>query len=196
MAIEQKRYEECSVAPGPRNDVMVGEILGVWTDSLIAVLKTVGKENWPIAHSARALNGLFRTVPKYAEMRILSESNDALAALLECEDMERRQLDLVANVNCLQRREFFLKWQDKRIQGTYRKFEEDHWFRQIEFAEFKPVPGEEPLQRTLRLDTVWCNARHLGKLVPKTSRLPQKSGFQTAHPRVTCCAESNSRLIG
>jgi hypothetical protein len=56
---------------------------------------------------------------------ILLESDDATAALLECEGMERRHGNLVANVNCWPWRDFLSTWQNKMIQGTNRKFDED-----------------------------------------------------------------------
>jgi hypothetical protein len=39
-AIEQKRYEECSVAPWPSNDVIIGSVLAIWTDTVNTTLKS------------------------------------------------------------------------------------------------------------------------------------------------------------
>jgi hypothetical protein len=43
--IEQRRDEECIVAPEPGSDVIVAEILGVSTDTLISTMKMAGKED-------------------------------------------------------------------------------------------------------------------------------------------------------
>jgi hypothetical protein len=43
--VEQKRHEECSVAPSPDNDVIVGSVLIIWTDHVITMMKIAGKED-------------------------------------------------------------------------------------------------------------------------------------------------------
>jgi hypothetical protein len=69
--MEQRRFEECSVAPGPDNDVMVGSALVVWSPSLISVYKSSAYENCPIATSARALDHLFDVLPAHATIQLL-----------------------------------------------------------------------------------------------------------------------------
>jgi hypothetical protein len=58
----------------------------MWMDTLISTLKVVGKEDCPIAHTELALSTLFNSL-------VLLESDDVLAALAECETMEREQFD-------------------------------------------------------------------------------------------------------
>jgi hypothetical protein len=47
--VEQKRFEECLVAPWPENDVIIASVLVVSFHILIATLKSAGKRDWPIA---------------------------------------------------------------------------------------------------------------------------------------------------
>jgi hypothetical protein len=62
-AIEQKRIEECSVAPGPSNDVIVGSVLVIWTDTMITTLKTVCNGDWPQAYSGWNISSLLNAIP-------------------------------------------------------------------------------------------------------------------------------------
>jgi hypothetical protein len=39
MAVERKRYEECSVAPEPSNDVIVGSVLVIWTENVTTTFR-------------------------------------------------------------------------------------------------------------------------------------------------------------
>jgi hypothetical protein len=57
--VEQKRYEECTVARDPDNDVIVAAVLVTWTETLIMTLKVARKDDWPIAHT-----GQFRSARK------------------------------------------------------------------------------------------------------------------------------------
>jgi hypothetical protein len=61
--IKQKRYEECSVAPGPNNDVIVGSVLVLWTDTMITALKLATSGDWPQAHAAWNLQRLLKAAP-------------------------------------------------------------------------------------------------------------------------------------
>jgi hypothetical protein len=78
MAIEQKRYEECSVAPGPDNDVIVGSVLVNWTDTMITTLKMISSGDWPQAYAAWNLSGLPKAIPFDSEVTILVESSDVM----------------------------------------------------------------------------------------------------------------------
>jgi hypothetical protein len=52
--LEQKRYEEGTVAPGPNNHVIVAVVLAIWTETFQTTLKLAEKEDWPIAQRAHA----------------------------------------------------------------------------------------------------------------------------------------------
>lgn len=62
--LEQRRFKHCAVGPSPENDVIVGVALVVWCAHYVSVMRTYGKQDYPIAISARALRGItscFRT---------------------------------------------------------------------------------------------------------------------------------------
>jgi hypothetical protein len=46
VAVEMKRYEECSVSPTPDSDVMVSTVLMTWSETLISARKTSGMQDW------------------------------------------------------------------------------------------------------------------------------------------------------
>jgi hypothetical protein len=71
-AIEQKRYEECSVVPGPDNDVIVAIVLVISTDTLVTTLKMSGKEDWPQALTAFALGSLFKTIQFNSQVNLIA----------------------------------------------------------------------------------------------------------------------------
>jgi hypothetical protein len=48
-AIDQQRHEDCSIPPGPGNDVIVAPVLVIWTDTMITTLKTSSIGDWPQA---------------------------------------------------------------------------------------------------------------------------------------------------
>jgi hypothetical protein len=116
-AVEQKLYEECSVAPGPGNDVIVAEVLVIWSESLITVLNVAGKEDWSITHSGFALLGLFKAVSAHSKVIVLLESDDVCTALLEGQDMERKNVGGAECVTSPQWREMLLEWRHKDIRG-------------------------------------------------------------------------------
>jgi hypothetical protein len=62
-AVEMKHSEDSSVSPGRDNDVIVAAGVMVWSDMLIATVKTAGKEDWPIAHRAYTLDHVFKAFP-------------------------------------------------------------------------------------------------------------------------------------
>jgi hypothetical protein len=73
-AIELRRFEECSVVPGPDNDVIVGVALVVRSASLIAVYKRAHHSSFAIAHTGRALDQLLDTLPKQAYLELIVET--------------------------------------------------------------------------------------------------------------------------
>jgi hypothetical protein len=62
-AVEMMRFEECTVAPGPGNDVIVASVLVVWTETIISTMKLVRYGDWPVGHSVEALEMLFHALP-------------------------------------------------------------------------------------------------------------------------------------
>jgi hypothetical protein len=81
-AIEQKRYEEFSVAPGLDTDAIVGSVLVIWTDSVITTLKSIDKKDWLHAFAAWNVRGLRREIPCSTEIRVTVESSDVMNAFL------------------------------------------------------------------------------------------------------------------
>jgi hypothetical protein len=75
-AVEMKCYDVCSVAPAPDSDLIVAEVVVIWYDTMIATLKVAGKEDWPIAHGAFALGGVFKTIPVGCHVTVLLDSDD------------------------------------------------------------------------------------------------------------------------
>jgi hypothetical protein len=67
-AIEQNRYEECSLDPGPENDAIVAAALVIWLDSLITRLNVIEKNDWPIPHTGFVLKGLFNAIREGSEL--------------------------------------------------------------------------------------------------------------------------------
>jgi hypothetical protein len=95
-AIERKRYEKCSLAP--ENDVVVAAVLVVWSDTRIPTVKVARKDDWPIAHSGVALRELFKAGLAHSEVVVLLEWDNVCAALLEGQDMDRKNLDPAISV--------------------------------------------------------------------------------------------------
>jgi hypothetical protein len=84
VALEQKRYEECSVAPGPGNDVIVGTVLVVWSDPVITVAKQSVYNDWPQAHVGRQVENLFKLIPIGSTVIIITESSDVNLGFKHC----------------------------------------------------------------------------------------------------------------
>jgi hypothetical protein len=59
--MEQRRAEECSEVPSPDNDAIVDSALAVWSPSCVSVLKSCGKQYYPIAVTGSALDHVSRT---------------------------------------------------------------------------------------------------------------------------------------
>jgi hypothetical protein len=59
-AIEQKRYEECSLLPGPTNDVIVAAVIVSWSGTLISVLNEFGRDDWMHQLRQKAMIKSFR----------------------------------------------------------------------------------------------------------------------------------------
>jgi hypothetical protein len=87
-AVEQKRYEKCTVPPCPDNAVIVASVLAIWRDSLIPTLKVVRKGDWPIALFGYAMSGFFKAIPFRSQVTVLVESSDILSAVVLCSGME------------------------------------------------------------------------------------------------------------
>jgi hypothetical protein len=84
VALEQKRHEKYSVAPGPGNDVIVGAFLVVWSDSIISVRKNVCCNDWPQAHVGWQVDGLFKMIPEGSVVTVITESSDVAAGFKQC----------------------------------------------------------------------------------------------------------------
>jgi hypothetical protein len=88
-------------------------------------LKVAGKEDLPIAHSGFVLGTLFTALPARSDVIILLECDDVCAALKECQDMERKQLDPAVYVNSPQWREMLMEWRRKDVRGLYRTVDDE-----------------------------------------------------------------------
>jgi hypothetical protein len=95
--IEQRRFEECSVVPSPENDVIVGSALVVWSPSCISVLKSHGKEDYPIAVAGGALEHVFRNVPTQSHILLMPETLEVLEALKTTNDMTSDNMCLLSS---------------------------------------------------------------------------------------------------
>jgi hypothetical protein len=71
QAIEQRRFEECSVTPDLENDVVVGSDMVVWSGTLISVYKTAGWYQYPAAYSASALEQMLGALPSQSHTTFL-----------------------------------------------------------------------------------------------------------------------------
>jgi hypothetical protein len=85
-AIEQKRSEDCSVPPGPDNDVVVAAAWVIGMDMLITVLKRSRMGDWPEGVTGSVLGGLIEAVPSRALVDLIVESQDTFAAMECCSD--------------------------------------------------------------------------------------------------------------
>jgi hypothetical protein len=75
-SIEQKRCEKCSLQSGLENDVTAWTVIVSWSNSLILVLKEVGRSEWRLAYSGHSIAGLFRTLPDRSQLVFTLESDD------------------------------------------------------------------------------------------------------------------------
>jgi hypothetical protein len=116
-AIEQKRHEECTVAPGPGNDVIMAAISAMWRETPVTSWKVSGKEDLRASQGWLALVALSKTIPALSEVMILLESADVVAAVIECERMEGQHFDPINNTDSLQRRGMPPTWKNNGIQG-------------------------------------------------------------------------------
>jgi hypothetical protein len=73
-AVEQRRFEEGTFAPGPGNDVMMGSSIVVWSATTISALRTDGWADWPAATSGKIISGLYSTLPKGATVDLILET--------------------------------------------------------------------------------------------------------------------------
>jgi hypothetical protein len=92
VALEQKRYGECSVAPGPGNDAIVGAVLVVWSDSLISVRKNVCCNNWPQSHVGWQVDRLFKMIREGSVVTVITESSDVAAGFKHCSEQHAKGL--------------------------------------------------------------------------------------------------------
>jgi hypothetical protein len=92
---------------------------------MISTLKKVEKEDWPMAHTDHALDAFFKALPVHSQVELLLESEDVLAALKECQTMDRQHVDIVSNVSLPQWSNFLSAWKNKEIQVQFRKFNEN-----------------------------------------------------------------------
>jgi hypothetical protein len=79
--LEQRRFEECRVIPGPENDAIVGSALVVWSPSFISVLKSFGKEDYPIVVTGMASEHVFRNLLTQSRILLIPERPEGLEAL-------------------------------------------------------------------------------------------------------------------
>jgi hypothetical protein len=82
--IEQRRFEELSVIPGPDNQVIVGSAIVVWSPSLISAFKSVGRCDYPVVVSAAALDHVFDTLRARPAVAIKMETEEVFQGLQWC----------------------------------------------------------------------------------------------------------------
>jgi hypothetical protein len=80
---------------------------------------------WPIAHSAFALAGLFQALPDRCYVGILLDSDDLETAFWCCWETEAEHDNPLHCINSLQWHEMYKTMKRKGIQGDIRKFEDE-----------------------------------------------------------------------
>jgi hypothetical protein len=147
--VEQKRYEECAVAPGPDSDVIVAVVLIAWTETLTRTLKVSGKEDWPIAHTGLALGALFKTIPARSEVIVLLESDDVATTLIECEFMEQHSFDPIKHTNPPQWRDMLSTSKNKGIRWVHRKIGEEQNADLVKMRMIAIQEAQETMERVV-----------------------------------------------
>jgi hypothetical protein len=90
IAPEQKRYEECLVAPGRGNDVLIGAVLVVWSNSVISVMKHTVCNDWPHAHGGWQVERVMKSIPPGSELTVVTESSDVALGFKRCVEQYAR----------------------------------------------------------------------------------------------------------
>jgi hypothetical protein len=133
--LEQKRYEECSEAPGPDNEVVVGAALAVWTDRAIATIKNHGKGLCPQAFAASQLCRVVNELPTQgAWVRLLVESADVLYAFRHGFDRMSRGESREEYTSMEQWQALMGKIGEKRVAVEAREF---HEYQDAEFTKMR-----------------------------------------------------------
>jgi hypothetical protein len=83
--------------------------LVVWSESLIARVKMAGKEDWPIAHGASAMELVFKSLPVDCHVQTLAIAFDG------CSMMEAAHTDPVQYMQVVQWRDMFTTMRHKGI---------------------------------------------------------------------------------
>jgi hypothetical protein len=84
FALEQKRYEECSVAPSPGNDAVVGAGLVLWSNSVISVMKQTFCNDWSQGHVGWHVEGVMKMIPEGLAFTVITESSDVALGFKHC----------------------------------------------------------------------------------------------------------------
>jgi hypothetical protein len=123
--IEQKRYDECSVAPGRGNDVIVGSVLVISTDTMITTLKAACSGEGHEAYAGWNIHSLLKAIPFDSEVTILVESSDLMWAFRNCFEQEGRGVKPEECTKMPQWKTMTKMMRSKGIQMWAREFNED-----------------------------------------------------------------------
>jgi hypothetical protein len=189
-AIEQKRHEERSVAPGPGNDVMVAEILAIWTDTLVVTLKMASSGDWPHAFSAWNITGMSKAIPFYSNVTIIAESSDVGRGFGRCISQANKGDEPEEDKSIPQWQTMRRMVRDKGIQLVVRSFDEeaDGEFvkmrmvaileaqeeRERDFEDRRSRPSSLRNRRGRRCRLLFCN----GKIIAKERMSPVSWSLQ------------------
>jgi hypothetical protein len=91
--IEQRRFEQGSVAPNPDNDTFVGVALVVWSPALIAVHKSIGHSECPLCASGKAVDHVFDSLPKRSRVDFIGKTGEVHQAMKESVDLTEKRFD-------------------------------------------------------------------------------------------------------
>jgi hypothetical protein len=67
-AIEQRRFPDGPIVPGPSNDLITGAAILIWSSSTVSAFRHAGWADCPAETSGRALCALYDALPKGAHL--------------------------------------------------------------------------------------------------------------------------------
>jgi hypothetical protein len=118
-------FEDCTIPPGPENDVIVVVILAAWTGSVAFAMKKICIEDCPIGHHAYALDCLFRSVPDGFHVGVLLDS-DYVATGFSCfPHTQAEHGDPLLYIQCPQWHTMYDTMRKNAVQGFVRKCDDD-----------------------------------------------------------------------
>jgi hypothetical protein len=85
--LEQRRFEQCEALASPENDAIVGTALVVWSARHISVLEKIGRQDYPIATSGRALRGAISSIPAGSHINVFPETPEVYESLKMSNDI-------------------------------------------------------------------------------------------------------------